>query len=138
MTTQEKLERIKAKCRKIIARGEKRTQGRWAISRACVTDIQAAGGDVAKAVIPLGIVYPTAEQYDQRDANASFIAACAGPAEAMARITLVAIELVAGVVDEREYGGGHCCDNEGRGCSACFRAEKTMQDILAAWPEELL
>lgn len=135
MTTTEKLARIKLKCQEIIALGEKRTPGMWRCDAEETWEIWDMTGHILANISP-----NQHYSYGMTSSchNAAFIAACAGPAEAMAKSTLAAIELMTGVVDEKEYGGGHCCDNEGRGCSACFRSKKTLADILAAWPEETL
>jgi len=51
--------------------------------------------------------------------------------------TIAAIDNLSEMIDDPEYGG-HTCDNDGRGCSACYQAEKSIKQILAAWPIELL
>jgi hypothetical protein len=77
MTTNEHLERIKQKCRANLALAEKRTPGEWCLSRNGSATY--AGTD---QVCYCGN-YP---------ADAAYIAACAGDAEAGWNATIVAIE----------------------------------------------
>jgi len=127
MTTDEHLKRIRARCVELLENGKKRTQGRWehrAERVALWLGDECHGGDWIDG--------------DMTEHDALFIASCAGPAEAGWKATIAAIDVLVGMIDDKEYGGGHVCDNDGRGCSACHRAEKTLRDILAAWPEEIL
>ena len=112
MTTTEKLERIKAKCREIIALGEKRTQGRWEWET-----IQATSEAIQVSTLSAGRVLVRHWEKEQ-PADASFIAACAGPAEAMAKSTIAAIEAMEDMSEHME---------------AMLTA-----NILSAWPDELL
>lgn len=131
MTRQKHLEAIIAKCRESLAIAEQRTQGKWIHDKSRETigdvttedldniaqtqeriDVQNNGGRVANNI--------------QRDLNAAYIAACAGPAEAGWRATIAAIE-----------GLQECYANASRE-EDCSRAYDALNQIIAAWPEELL
>jgi hypothetical protein len=76
MNTQEHLQKIKAKCQKLLAIAEKRTQGQWSQDRLYVdTD---DNNDLIKVEGNIN--------------NAAFIASCARSAEAGWRATIAAIE----------------------------------------------
>ena len=77
MNTQEHLNRIKAKCQKLLAIAEKRTQGQWSQDHLYVdTD---DNNDLIKA--------------EGNIKNAAFIASCAGAAEAGWQATISMIDL---------------------------------------------
>lgn len=139
MTTTEKLEHIKNKCREIIALGEKRMHGRWKVVNLgqgsevlCVT--QEEGNQVYNHYVT-----------ETGSANAAFIAACAGPAEAMARSTIAAID---GAMDQHQHANSirqflkvnsqYWNDLQPH----LYRIEKQAKCltdiILAAWPDELV
>jgi hypothetical protein len=108
MNTQKHLQRIKAKCQKLLAIAEKRTAGEWRVfpsyrvnelSGLCVAEMESMTSD-------------------ERDRNADFIASCAGAAEAGWRATIAAIEILP-ALDRIESG-------------------RLADEIIAAWPEELL
>lgn len=123
MTTTEKLERIKAKCQEIIALGEKRTQGEWIVSSSIMVC------DTEAKIISSTLTFESTVGITMEEAirNASFIAACAGPAEAMAKSTIAAI-------DELLWqSSGSRLGDTGRN-----RASETLNTILSAWPDELL
>lgn len=114
MTTEEKLQRIRARCVELLAIAEKRTPGKWKISGPN-TDVWSQDKIVATTYVndPTG----TGEPQDEHDA--AFIAACAGPAEAGWRSTIAAID----------------------GIYAAARAvhdwrNRQIEFILAAWPAE--
>lgn len=111
MTTEQKLDRIKAKCEEIIRLGEKRTQGRW---RCGASNTIWTDGYPPIAQVSLSNGMPD----QMRDSNAAFIAILAGPAEANARCTIAAID---GLITELDERAGY-----------------TIDDILSAWPDELL
>jgi len=109
MTTNEHLYRILSKCREIIALGEKRTPGRWlSLSDSLI-------------ISPMHLMLRKDAGIQPNDAN--FIAACAGPAEAMARSTIAAIEALRAYADFAVTGTD---------------ARKYLDAIRAAWPEEIL
>ena len=112
MTTQEHLNRIKAKCQELLAIAEKRTAGEWTVNRhptevIDATSILSEDGQE----ICCGLKW-----HDDWMGNGSFIASCAGAAEAGWRLTISMIDLT-------EWN-----DEEGATSSA----------IIAAWPQELL
>jgi hypothetical protein len=115
MTTTEHLQRIKTKCEELLAIAEKRTPGEWDAKpidqRQTEFGLSANGKELVWT-------YPQ-EPYWISKPNATFIASCAGPAEAGWRSTIAAIEALPAITySEFRY-----------------RAEA---DIIAAWPEELL
>jgi hypothetical protein len=77
MNTQEHLQKIKAKCQKLLAIAEKRTQGQWTQDHLYV-DTDDDNNDLIKTAGNIN--------------NAAFIASCAGAAEAGWRATIAAIE----------------------------------------------
>lgn len=116
MTTAEHLEKIKAKCRANLALAEKRTPGDW---------IAANLGEATEATVRAesGFIVCTVNQFaasfgDKKDqANAAYIAACAGAAEAGWRSTIAAIDRLA--------------------FDTTANAE-VIKLILSFWPEETL
>lgn len=119
MTTEEKLNAIVAKCRAFLEIAEKRTPGEW---KSCKPgDYKAIQGIFMSCVIGDDGMQKTCEAYRKYDA--AFIAACAGPAEAMAKSTLAAIAYWRKAVN---------CHWDEAALSAI------SEPILAAWPEELL
>ena len=118
MSTQEHLNRIKAKCQELLAIAEKRTAGKWCKSKTCV-GIPAVMQD-CRAVALMGI-RSNGDALDLRnfECNAAFIASCAGAAEAGWRATIAAIEFA-------ESMPGY------------MWRESLEALIIAAWPRELL
>ena len=112
MTTEEHLKKIKAKCESLLAIAEKRTPGRWEASdNVCTADAVENG---------YFITCDSMKTSMSTDAhNATFIASCAGPAEAGWRAT------IASVNDLLAYRDLH-------------KDTQIEVDLLAAWPEELL
>ncbi len=112
MTTQEHLERIKAKCSELLAIAEKRTPGKW----------QEGGWS---RQIKTG----RERIHVEHKGNHAFIAACAGPAEAGWRATIAAIEMCDKL--RRMFPPRN---------NAMLSAMITEQesDIIAAWLKELL
>lgn len=74
MTTTEKLQRIRARCVKLLALAEKRTPGKW--------------------FYYLEPRLPITGECDVRPDDAAYIAACAGAAEAGWRATIAAIDSI--------------------------------------------
>ena len=109
----EHLERIIAKCREVIELGEERTKGRWDWSESAgIADVT---GQQINQLLDSG-------SKTKRRNNGLFIAACAGPAEAAARSTIAAIELIREVANEDGWA-----------------SVKHYVDIIrAAWPFEIL
>jgi len=133
MTTSEHLQRIKAKCEQLLELASKRTPGKWAKN---TYKPHVAGESVTHSVDGP----PSDFMYLQEESDASFIASCAGPAEAGWRATIAAIEWVTqfSQVDLSPCNGGSCAvatEVDERLDSVRHHA---VLAILAAWPEELL
>ena len=144
MSPEEHLNRIVAKCRELLAIAEKRTPGEWMRDRSggLKGDVRCKSGRWIAMTAFCG--NSNAGGLIHQDANAAFIASCAGPAEAGWRATIAAIEGRkncpscggCGITDgwvpsysNPDNSGGHpeaapCCTH--------------LKDIIAAWPEELL
>lgn len=115
MTTEEKLNAIVAKCRAFLEIAEKRTPGEWEVDAAVTWD---------KSIgIQPCIVQRNAWTSSE---DAAFIAACAGPAEAMARSTIAAIDALHWTIIHTEHQRTRDA------------AKADLGKILAAWPDELL
>jgi hypothetical protein len=124
MNTQEHLNRIKAKCQKLLAIAEKRTAGEWRILdaddecpgiEAGKTSIVIWGGEDDEAGVRTGFN------------DATFIASCAGAAEAGWRATIAAIDELTALNDESCLYDGHEGQHTHR-----------LRKLIAAWPKELL
>jgi len=122
MTQEEHLNRIVAKCRELLAGAEKRTPGKWTFGVRYVF-APATCDEVAKC--------PFTEQ-GKRDSwmtDAAFIASCAGPAEAGWRATIAAIDML-----QKDYESLNDAGNK----DGMRVIQWRMDEIIAAWPEELL
>jgi len=119
MTTEEHLKKIVVKCRELLEeKAAKRTPGKWTFGVRYIFAHDTCD-EVAKC--------PFVEQ-GERDSwmtNASFIAACAGSAEAGWRATIAAISWI-----KTAYISAYAPERE--------EAERVSSEIIAAWPEELL
>jgi len=104
MNTQEKLEKIKAKCSEIIA-----------LKMPCKTPAFVMPGGYVGSHQIAGVHYKSGWHHGASD----YAASSAGPAEAMARSTLLALEIVSTMA-----GGAVCTHME--------------NEICNAWPDELL
>jgi len=135
MNTQEHLNRIKAKCEQLLAIAEKRTAGEWIHA----TDI----GQVGSIECGIEVIAMTQEhvclagkhrdQIERRNHNATFIASCAGAAEAGWRATVAAIDSVLIIIEffaSPLESPLHQRELE--------IALDTANAIIAAWPQELL
>lgn len=125
MTPTEKLERIKAKCEQLLAIAEKRTNGKWHHDSGERCSHWVSSHLSTVCVIPTDSIYCAADTSQ----NASFIAACAGPAEAGWRATIAVIDWINSDHGIPDLYSQDCVDE------AVTRLTKS---ILAAWPEELL
>jgi len=110
MTTQEHLNRIKAKCQELLAIAEKRTAGRWSV--------EPFGNWEEYKIDPHIFSGEPAEATGMTLSDAAFIASCAGAAEAGWRATVAAIDI--------------CLDYD------IGALEILAEEIIAAWPQELL
>ncbi len=111
----EHLKQIKAECERLLALSEKRTQGEWALTAPEPEDLQVHVCHSRGEMVAVGVNTSTANS----EANAAYIAACAGRAEAGWRSTIAAIN----GIEEMEYSHLY---------------EYILDNILAAWPLELL
>jgi len=121
MTTEEHLKRIRARCVELLALAEKRTQGEW---------------EAFQRNEEIGTNYCRITFTDRNsdslhgycgENNATYIAACAGAAEAGWRSTIAAIEtLLAIQLSDRLMN------------TRTSHVQSGIDAILAAWPEELL
>lgn len=115
MTKHEHLQRIRAKCVENLAIAEKRTPGKWLYGWNMIGD--GIGTIICIAPMTSGTLTASEWVEDKR-----FIAVCAGPAEAGWRLTVKRIDSVLRKIEAGENSS----------------AEHEMDDIIAAWPEELL
>jgi len=128
MKQEQKIERIRAKCQKILELGKLRTQGRWDI---CTTRYQQPGYPYAVlhyADKPEGNDVISA--HVRGESNAAFIASCAGTAEAMARSTLVALHRIIIMRDSMQVGVDRI--------ELWDECNLLIDCILESWPDELL
>jgi hypothetical protein len=118
MNTQEHLNRIKSKCQELLAIAENRTAGKW------ITD--SARGVMSEVTGWMPICYPFGDKETELK-DATFIASCAGAAEAGWRATIAAIDELTALNDESCLYDGHEGQHTHR-----------LSKLIAAWPEELL
>jgi hypothetical protein len=109
ITTTEHLQLIKAECERLLAIAEKRTQGEW--ERDGYRVFQNGNEE---PLCCLGIC----------NTDGDYIAACAGRAEAGWRATIAAIDNLELIHEQTDMGE--------------YAAWDAMQDILAAWPLQIL
>jgi len=119
ITTTEHLQLIKAECERLLAIAEKRTQGEWTRDpqedSAWTSDYEFQIAH-CQSKPGCGMLHDR----EQRRGNATYIAACAGRAEAGWRATIAGCE--------------ECLDHLKHGLTCTLLTEQ----ILAAWPIELL
>lgn len=138
MNQKEHLDRIVARCRELLAAAEERTPGRWEVCGATHVWSPEAKSNVATVSEPRGRNEVKYEEVKYEEikfgspnaheaySNATFIASCAGAAEAGWLATIVAIELIQQTM-YREQGADYTP-----------LSEEAAKQIIAAWPEELL
>lgn len=135
MNTEEHLDKILAFCRSRLALAAERTPGAWLVKQRgehgkgirIVYRIgeRYRGEDVCGGVAEILEYQSSREPKDQRNqANAAYIAACAGAAEAGWRATIAACEMML-VIVRAEIPKSDITRN-------------TLTEILAAYPLELL
>ncbi len=131
----EHLQRIKEKCRELLAIAEKRTVGKWkmeTVPTSCGV-CHKIGPFPGREKGNHACVYVDYHKAaDELQANAAFIASCAGPAEAGWRATIAAIDLINAALREIELVGTP------QGSALKSTCEGVASVIIAAWPEELL
>ena len=124
MKQEQKIEKIRAKCQEILELGKQRTQGKWIYPSPLATHIICeASRNHGNMICDCADSTPDSSQHTP---DASFIASCAGTAEAMARSTLVAL-------DALQYIGDRC-----NGSDYSPMANVDLTRILESWPDELL
>lgn len=113
MTTTEHLSRIRAKCVELLEIAERRTEGQWIVEEGTHGGKSVHG---PSGYWKMGV--------DCIEADAAFIASCAGPAEAGWRATIAAIDQITYLEQLAEHWQ---------------HVAKPLRDaVIAAWPEELL
>ena len=140
MTTSEHLQRIKAKCEQLLELAAKRTPGKWGTQ---IYETLAAAQDEgffewaspinSLLTGPVGMVWSQngnasaglPGSIEASADNVTFIASCAGPAEAGWRATIAAIDSLLFIQSTAQPLLEEYCT-------------KKLDTILAAWPEELL
>jgi len=126
MTTTKHLQLIKSECERLLAIAEKRTQGEWETHQdddqyfsQYIRCPSALNEDVACAYTVMAL------EITRSNANAAYIAACAGRAEAGWRSTIMHVDHLRDLIEAREepfYG------------AAIYEANR----LITAWPIELL
>jgi hypothetical protein len=123
MNTQKHLQAIKDKCQELLAIAEKRTPGRWHAPLGFETHV--VSHDDTEAVTKC---HESPRPFGADISNAAFIASCAVAAEAGWRATIAAIDCYL----------FHRKSNQGGWQGDCNARERMKDDIIAAWPPELL
>lgn len=130
MTTTDHLQRIRARCVELLAIAEKRTPGKWEIhpTRSWPIIVPATNIEIPVAKVDCSIS-DTNRPYGEACNNATFIAACAGPAEAGWRSTIASIDWIMSNHQIPDVYSQDCVDED---------VGELTNAIIAAWPEELL
>jgi hypothetical protein len=130
MNTQKHLQAIKDKCQELLAIAEKRTAGNWihATDLGQVGSIECGIEVIAMTQEHVSLAGNRRGQVERRNHNAAFIASCAGAAEAGWRATIAAIDCYL----------FHRKSNQGGWQGDCNARERMKDEIIAAWPPELL
>lgn len=122
MTTTEHLQKIKSKCEQLLAIAEKRTPGKWEFDGSKTLE---HGTYIPECSCLTGGAFACVnDNAENRGNDADFITACAGPAEAGWRSTIAAIDQILSARQDTI-----CWE---------FIVKPMMDNILAAWPEDLL
>lgn len=121
MTTTEYLQLIKAECERLLALSEKRTQGEWSVyeHRAYHTSYILRGGEKQNQLAQF-FNYQDKGFDISSEENATYIAACAGRAEAGWRSTIFSINAINSLI------------------SLGYPTTGLEEDICEQWPIELL
>ena len=146
MTTEEHLQKIVAKCRANLELAARRTPGKWD-KRKSYFDRDQLSKYASYEVFPhtKGLKKPEdcgewtsladCENYEPKNlANAAFIAACAGSAEAGWRATIAAIEGINAMQNMIQEADPSSHQERILRIEICLQRDA----IIAAWPEELL
>lgn len=133
MNTTEHLNSIVAKCRELLANAEKRTPGEW---KAGVTQYSRRRPHFVAPITTNKCDPHVANTYDGPSKaksvsnNATFIASCAGNAEAGWKSTIAAVEIALTLSSQHE-AVGHLLNPPNP-------AAPFIVALLEAWPEHLL
>lgn len=131
MNNTERLQAIRAKCIELLEIASRRTPGEWEAEGTTVW-----GHDPERES---SSICDTVSRADFSDAT--FIASCAGPAEAGWRATIAAIDSLSQIATEKELvEHGYCGDSDSPYVShmrtgAAIFASTQLQQILAAWKD---
>lgn len=125
MTTQEHLNKILEKCRAFLEIAGKRTPGEWQAEAHNAYNVSyiIRGGAAKNQIVQCFNWQDRGKDINSKN-NAAFIAACAGPAEAMARSTIAAVGVL---LWHWQYS-----------LSLNYEMLQMQAAIIAAWPEETL
>lgn len=143
MTTSEHLQKIKAKCQELLAIAERRTAGRWVTPTDENWDVwEQEGDDVgAHCLASCGPKRNFSRGMTSSMANAAYIAACAGPAEAGWRATIAAIDDWLGLyvyTDGFADGAPDASPHDKIRKEIASMARCSLNHIITAWPDEML
>lgn len=135
MTQQEHLNRIRARCVELLEIAKHRTPGRWYVAKGGLGNKD--GMDTVYATnddlnyIAACRDFACFHAPPKNSENATFIASCAGAAEAGWRATIAAIDSLPGYASLTEAANPSV-----RLIGGC--AQDGINSIIASWPEELL
>lgn len=140
MSTAKHLQRIRARCVELLEIASKRTPDEWRVWVMSVIAAPRGECDVSKSTRVCS-TYRTNEDNRPRTWDATFIASCAGAAEAGWRSTIAAIDGLLKRHAERQslvetYRQKHSGYNPS--CDFATEYASLLEPIIAAWPEELL
>jgi len=129
MTTEEHLKKIVAKCRELLAIAEKRTQGKWKLHPNYWTEGMHPTLDGEKCLWLRSYIDVVRLELRRKN-DAIFISSCSESAEAGWRATIAACELAIPV--------SKCCDSFIRESEHAQSVMALAEQLIAAWPKELL
>jgi hypothetical protein len=138
MSTHEHLQKIKVKCQELLAIAEKRTAGEW---RLFDVDDGCPGIESGETSIVIW-----GEEDDEAGVrtgfnDATFIALCAGAAEAGWKSTIATIDALQDLANQCDYFSDGSPDASPRDKFANElegMIDYAINQIIAAWPQELL
>lgn len=133
MNTVEHLQLIRARCVELLEIADKRTAGAW---RCAHKKRETGSYSIQTYYIPYikkdsNVIAEGWESDEEKDSDFTFIAACAGAAEAGWRATITAIDGLQ----------GYAAFTESDNASVCLigqPAQDAINSIITAWPIELL
>jgi hypothetical protein len=116
MTQQEHLQRIRQRCVELLEIAEKRTPWKWERASDCATHVVCRNSKNRGYMIC--DCTDSSPNCDHHQWDSTFIASCAGAAEAGWKATIAAIDWL----DAMDW----------------HTSERISEQLIAAWPEELL